>query len=163
MHYAGNVGWFPRLLSLSKTLYHTSSVDGDVNGGPVGRNWLRKWFQTLNLSFTYFNIVHIWWYNVRPGTFPATGALISGIVQGSYLARTWSSESTQAKLAIDALHYRPGSPLGWKDGCCSETRVWKIEANSTLSTFKSECVLTLRGGGGNYWLLETYFLFPCHR
>ena len=28
------------------------SVDGDVNGGPIGRNWLRQRFKTLNLSFT---------------------------------------------------------------------------------------------------------------
>ena len=30
-----------------------SSVDRDVNSGPVGQNWLRQWFQTLNLSFTF--------------------------------------------------------------------------------------------------------------
>ena len=30
-----------------------SSVDRDVNGGPVRRNWLRQWFQTLNLPFTF--------------------------------------------------------------------------------------------------------------
>ena len=30
------------------------SVDRDVNGGSVGRNWLRRWFQTLNLSFIFF-------------------------------------------------------------------------------------------------------------
>ena len=30
-----------------------SSVDRDVNGSPVGRNWLRQWFQTLNLPFTF--------------------------------------------------------------------------------------------------------------
>ena len=29
-----------------------SSVDRDVNVGSVDRNWLRRWFQTLNLSFT---------------------------------------------------------------------------------------------------------------
>ena len=30
-----------------------SSTDRDTNGGPVGRNWLPQWFQTLNLSFTF--------------------------------------------------------------------------------------------------------------
>ena len=34
----------------------TSSVDRDVNGGPVGRNWLRWWFKTLNLSFTFTSL-----------------------------------------------------------------------------------------------------------
>ena len=38
-------GTLPHLLA--------SSVDRDVNGGPVGRNWLRQWFRTLNLSFTF--------------------------------------------------------------------------------------------------------------
>ena len=33
--------------------YFASSVDKDVSGGPVGRNWLRQWFQTSNLSFTF--------------------------------------------------------------------------------------------------------------
>ena len=28
-------------------------MDRDVNVGPVGRNWLRQGFQTLNLSFTF--------------------------------------------------------------------------------------------------------------
>ena len=28
-------------------------MDRDVNVGPVGRNWLRRWFQMLNLSFTF--------------------------------------------------------------------------------------------------------------
>ena len=28
-------------------------MDKDVNVGPIGRNWLRRWFQTLNLSFTF--------------------------------------------------------------------------------------------------------------
>ena len=32
-----------------------SSVDRDVNDVPVGRNWLRRWFQTLNLSFTIYD------------------------------------------------------------------------------------------------------------
>ena len=31
-----------------------SSVDRDVNGGPVGRKGLHQWFQTLNLSFTFY-------------------------------------------------------------------------------------------------------------
>ena len=43
--------------SVNALLWHfitlASSVDGDVNGAPVGRNWLRQWFQTLNLSFTF--------------------------------------------------------------------------------------------------------------
>ena len=30
-----------------------SSVDSDVNSCPVCPNWLRQWFQTLNLSFTF--------------------------------------------------------------------------------------------------------------
>ena len=34
-----------------------SSVDRDVNGGPIGRNWLPQWFQTFNLSLTYLLIV----------------------------------------------------------------------------------------------------------
>ena len=29
-------------------------MDRDVNGGPVSRNWLCQWFQTLNLSVTCF-------------------------------------------------------------------------------------------------------------
>ena len=29
-------------------------MDREVKGGPVGRNWLRRLFQTLNLSFTFF-------------------------------------------------------------------------------------------------------------
>ena len=31
-----------------------SSVDRDVNVGPIGRNWLRRWFQTLIPSFTFY-------------------------------------------------------------------------------------------------------------
>ena len=37
-------GTLPRLLHLGT----------DVNVAPVGRNWLRRWFQTLNLSFTFY-------------------------------------------------------------------------------------------------------------
>ena len=29
-------------------------MDRDVYVGPVGRNWLRRWFQTLNQSFTFY-------------------------------------------------------------------------------------------------------------
>ena len=40
----------PRLVHFT-TL--ASSVDRDVHVGPVGRNWLRRWFPTLKLSFTF--------------------------------------------------------------------------------------------------------------
>ena len=36
-----------------------SSVNRDVNGDPVGRDWLRQWFQTLSLSFTFFKYIFL--------------------------------------------------------------------------------------------------------
>ena len=53
--HADKVGSF---LGLCSWAWHfitlASSVHRDVNGGPVGRNWLGQWFQTSNLSFTFF-------------------------------------------------------------------------------------------------------------
>ena len=54
------------MLSLCPYARHSiilaSAVDRDVNGGPVDWNWLRRWFQRLNLSFTSFTLLHLHFY-----------------------------------------------------------------------------------------------------
>ena len=42
------------LFLMSFSLSKLKSVDRDVNGGPVARNWLRQWFQTLNFKKNYW-------------------------------------------------------------------------------------------------------------
>ena len=70
---------------LSAAFTWRTSVDRDVNGGPVGRNWLRQWFQTLNLSFTLFFYIRsktsmlrrgrrvIYWANIQDDIMNLTG------------------------------------------------------------------------------------------
>ena len=49
------VGLFPGLCPYARHfIILASAVDRDVNGGPVGRNWLCQGFQMLHLSFTFF-------------------------------------------------------------------------------------------------------------
>ena len=71
LHYASKLGLYPRLVHF---ITLASSVDRDVTGGPVGRNWFDQWFQTLNLSFTFY--IYKWpalicgqgcnWWSRRP-------------------------------------------------------------------------------------------------
>ena len=37
---------------------HASSVDRDVNAGPVSQIWLRQWFQTLNIYVLHLHLHH---------------------------------------------------------------------------------------------------------
>ena len=53
-----------------------SLVDRDVNVGPISWSWLRRWFQTLNLSFTFYiyktcsctvSVPQVWYRSLSSG------------------------------------------------------------------------------------------------
>ena len=108
------VGYYSHLCGLiwpivSKDKHHfiilASPVNRDVNGGPVGWNWLCRWFQTLNLSFTsgwrrFGKYSHFWKDRKIPICLKRKIMDTVILPAMTYCAETWTLTKHQEKLAV---------------------------------------------------------------
>ena len=101
-----------------------SSVDRDVNGGPVGRNQLCQWFQTLNLSFIF---LHLNWCSTAKSRKQFRN--ING--PSTVVLCLWGKD--QVKEMCLEIFFEVSNGNGWTD------RQWQVFPNRRGRRVKTSC------------------------
>ena len=137
-------------------------MDRDVTVGPVGRNWLRQWFQTWKLSFTFFICFPYQFVAHGPVVLSYSAHFPQHQVTG-ILLHVGDVATRKAGVPLHCDEWVKMSPLTWQEGKYCGV-VTGVKCMGTLDPISSAYTYICRfvfinnmpNGGGGAEIYRTY-------